>query len=268
MNRIAQALVMQLRLFLIALQFFTRIPIPAWVGFRDEWLNRSARYFPLVGLVVGSVTAVVYVAAHALWVTPVAVLLSMVAGILLTGAFHEDGFADVCDGFGGGHTPDRVLEIMKDSRVGAYGVIGAVCMLMLKWQALAALPAHVVPAALLLAHPLSRLASSALIWALPYARANGKAKPLAQSMGLFDLCIGVALLILVVGGLYLAGLFSLARCAASAMVAGLCAWRMGRWFIRRIGGYTGDCLGAVQQVSELAIYLTLLAAAPDGMTLR
>src|SRR5215216_6030305 len=102
-----QAIVHQCRLFFIALQFFTRVPVPAWVGFEPGWLQHASRYFPLVGLLVGAVGALVYALAHWLWPAPVAVLLSTAATIYLTGAFHEDGFADMCDGFGGGLTRER-----------------------------------------------------------------------------------------------------------------------------------------------------------------
>jgi adenosylcobinamide-GDP ribazoletransferase len=110
---------------------------------------------------------------------PVAVIVSTAIGIYATGAFHEDGFADMCDGFGGGMTPERVLEIMKDSRIGAYGAIGTICMLALKLTTLAMLPPLAAIGALLVAHPLSRLMATSLIWRLDYAR-EGKAKPLAQ----------------------------------------------------------------------------------------
>lgn len=114
----------QLRLFFIALQFFTRIPVPAWVGYSPLWLQQSSRYFTAVGWVVGSVSALVYFAAAQVWPQLIAVVLACIASIWLTGAFHEDGFADVCDGFGGGSNAQQVLEIMKDSRIGAYGTIG------------------------------------------------------------------------------------------------------------------------------------------------
>src|SRR5476651_521471 len=102
----------QIRLFFIALQFFTRLPIPRWVGFQPDWLHHAARYFPLVGVVVAALTA----AAAVLFPAPVAVLLSTAAGIYITGAFHEDGFADMCDGFGGGMTPERVMETVGEMR--------------------------------------------------------------------------------------------------------------------------------------------------------
>src|SRR5476651_261477 len=106
----------QIRLFFIALQFFTRLPIPRWVGFQPDWLHHAARYFPLVGVVVAALTAAVYAAAAVLFPAPVAVLLSTAAGIYITGAFHEDGFADMCDGFGGGMTPERVMETVGEMR--------------------------------------------------------------------------------------------------------------------------------------------------------
>lgn len=249
----------QLRLFFIALQFFTRIPIPAWVGFEQDWLRQSSRYFPATGWIVGGVCAGVYAAAAQLWSHAVAVVLSTVAGILLTGAFHEDGFADVCDGFGGGMTPERVLEIMKDSRVGAYGAIGILLMLVLKLTLLMSLPALTVVPALLLAHPMSRLASCSLIWFMQYARHEGKAKPLAQEMSNGEFLIACLTVMLPVAALqYYFSLPVYALLLALGLML-LLTWRMACMFQRRISGFTGDCLGATQQVAEVAIYLGLLA---------
>ncbi|MEO8599643.1 MAG: adenosylcobinamide-GDP ribazoletransferase, partial [bacterium] len=186
----------QLRLFFIALQFFTRIPIPRWVGFESDWLQHSVRYFPAVGWVVALLTAAVYGLSSLLWPQSVAVLLSTIAGIYLTGAFHEDGFADVCDGFGGGLTRQRVLEIMVDSRVGAYGAIGIALLLALKCVLLSSLPAASVVMALLMAHPLSRLLSTALIWRLQYAKTEGKSKPLAQQMSTAEFLIAALTVVL------------------------------------------------------------------------
>lgn len=253
-------LVHQCRLFFIALQFFTRLPIPRWVGFEHVWLHHASRYFALVGIVVAAVAGAVYLAASALWPLPVAALLSTAAGIYLTGAFHEDGFADTCDGFGGGLTRVRVMEIMKDSRIGTYGAVGAGLLVALKVTLLALMTPTVALAALFVAHPLSRLASSSLIWKLEYARDEGKAKPLAQHMSGAEFAIGAAcaaLPIALAGALgslpwHLLGL-------AVAASFGSAAW-LGAKFVRRIGGYTGDCLGAVQQVSEVVIYLCLLAS--------
>ncbi|BBB60101.1 adenosylcobinamide-GDP ribazoletransferase [Undibacterium sp. KW1] len=249
----------QLRLFFIALQFFTRIPIPAWVGFEPDWLRQSSRYFPATGWIVGAVCASVYAATAQLWPHAVAVVLSTIAGILLTGAFHEDGFADVCDGFGGGMTPERVLEIMKDSRVGAYGAIGILLMLALKLALLNSLPASAVVPALLLAHPLSRLASCSLIWLMQYARHEGKAKPLAQEMSNGEFFVACLTVLLPGAALLYFCPFPLYSLLLALCLVLLLTWRMARMFRRRIGGFTGDCLGATQQVAEVAIYLGLLA---------
>ena len=249
----------QSRLFFIALQFFTRVPIPRWVGYEPAWLQHASRYYPLVGLVVAAATGAVYFLVALILPPAIAVLLSTIAGIYLTGAFHEDGFADVCDGFGGGYTRERVLEIMKDSRVGAYGAIGIGLLLLLKCATLAHLPPAAAIATLFVAHPVSRLCSAVLIWRMEYARDEGKAKPLAQSMSTSE--IGIAAL---TAALPLAAIGSGGWLPWPAILAGLAAatlataW-LARFFQRRIGGFTGDCLGAVQQLSEVAIYLGILS---------
>jgi adenosylcobinamide-GDP ribazoletransferase len=250
----------QLRLFFIALQFFTRLPIPRWVGFDADWLHHASRYFPAVGLVVGTVAAMVYGLAGLVWPPAVAVLLSTVAGIYLTGAFHEDGFADTCDGLGGGMTRQRVLEIMTDSRIGAYGAIGIGLLLALKCVTLSSLSPKVAMAALLIAHPLSRLASTALIWRLDYVKSEGKAKPLAQRMSAAEFAIAAVTIVPIPAALCFIGWLSWQSLAAGLLVTVLAAGWMARKFVQRIGGYTGDCLGAVQQVTELAFYLAVLAA--------
>ncbi|HTD02971.1 adenosylcobinamide-GDP ribazoletransferase [Undibacterium sp.] len=250
----------QLRLFFVALQFFTRIPIPRWVGFDAAWLHQAARYFPAVGWVVAAWTASVYALALMIWPQPVAVVLSTAAGIWLTGAFHEDGFADVCDGFGGGSAPDRVLEIMKDSRVGAYGAIGIVLMLIMKCTVLASLPAGWVAFALLIAHPLSRLMAVSLIWRLEYARQEGKAKPLAQHMSQAEFAIACISVFLPIAVLLNCKGFLLPHFLIGLLLLVLAGLWLARMFVRRIAGYTGDCLGAVQQLSELAFYLGFAAA--------
>lgn len=250
----------QVRLFFIALQFFTRLPIPNWVGFDADWLHQASRYFPAVGLVVGAVAAGVYALASLVWPPVVAVLLSTVAGIYLTGAFHEDGFADTCDGLGGGITKQRVLEIMVDSRIGAYGAIGIGLLLALKCATLSSLSMHAAIAALLVAHPLSRLASTALIWKLDYVKQEGKSKPLAQRMSNGEFAIAVMTVLCALAAVLAAGRLSLAALAIGVASVALAAGWLARKFLRRLGGYTGDCLGAVQQVSELAFYLAVLAA--------
>lgn len=255
----------QVRLFFIALQFFTRLPIPRWVGFEPDWLSHAARYFPLVGIVIAAITSAIYIGASWMWPPLVAVLLSTISGIYLTGAFHEDGFADVCDGFGGGTTAERVLEIMQDSRIGAYGAIGIGVLLALKCAALFYLPMQAVIAVLLMAHPLSRMAAITLIWRLDYVRAAGKAKPLAQRISTAELLIALLTTSVPMLGLGWAGWLSWASIFAGAVTAMVATLVLCKIFLRRIGGYTGDCLGAVQQVAEVAFYLGVLACLRNGL---
>ncbi|ALK95662.1 adenosylcobinamide-GDP ribazoletransferase [Massilia sp. WG5] len=254
----------QVRLFFIALQFFTRLPIPSWVGFEASWLQHASRYFPLVGCVVAAVAAAVYFAAALVLPAPVVAVLSTVASIYLTGAFHEDGFADSCDGLGGGMTRERVLEIMKDSRVGAYGAIGIVCMLAAKLTTLAMLPPRVAVGALFLAHPLSRLAAASLIWTLEYVRGEGKAKPLAQQMTSREFAIAALTALLPAPILLASGWVTPAALLAALLGALLAALWLGHKLQRRLGGYTGDCLGAVQQLAEIFVYIGVLATLGHG----
>jgi adenosylcobinamide-GDP ribazoletransferase len=250
----------ELEYFFAALRFFTRLPVPRWVGHTQDQLDHAARYFPLIGILIGAIGAgVTELAALALPIGA-AVLLGMAATILATGAFHEDGFADSCDGFGGGWDKAQVLAIMKDSRVGSYATLGVGLMLLAKWNALVELDADFAPPLLAIAlvagHAVSRLASTLLIFFLEYARDDdsSKSKPLAQRMALHELAIAVA--IGLAPCLLLPPIDALVALAAAALSALLAA----RYFVRRIGGYTGDCLGAVQQVCELAFYLGLLCS--------
>ncbi|WP_066456838.1 adenosylcobinamide-GDP ribazoletransferase [Castellaniella caeni] len=247
------------RLFFTALQFFTRLPIPTWVGFKPAWLQHCTRYYPLVGWVVGGLGAFVYLLANSVWPQAVAVLLSMAASLVVTGAFHEDGFADTCDGLGGAVSKERALQIMKDSRIGTYGAAGLGLMLALKFATLNALPPAWTAAALMLAHPASRLGSALIIWRMRYAREEGKAKPLGHRMRGYELVIAS------VCGLLPAVALGAARIVPSAGVAmalllGLAGtiW-MARLLARRLDGYTGDGLGAAQQLGELGCYLGLLS---------
>jgi adenosylcobinamide-GDP ribazoletransferase len=255
--------IFELRLFFIALQFLTRVPVPRWVGFEPGWLNLSARHFPLVGLCVGAVSAAVLALGHALFGPAVAVGLAMAASVLLTGGFHEDGFADTCDALGGAVGRERALAIMKDSRIGAYGAIGLVLMLGLKAATLTALPLALAVPALLIAHTASRAAAVLLIRWLPYAGdvEHAKAKPMAQRVGAAG--VGVALVWV---ALVAAAIVGHRPAQWTPVLAGLLLAAVGtawcaRWLRRRLGGYTGDALGATQQITELLILLGWLAAA-------
>ncbi|MEZ0602572.1 adenosylcobinamide-GDP ribazoletransferase [Paraburkholderia sp. IW21] len=249
----------ELRYFFTALGYFTRVPVPRWVGYEPHYLNAAARYFPLVGVLIGGMSALVYLAALRVFPAGVAVLLSMAASLLVTGAFHEDGLADCVDAFGGAFTRDAVLRIMHDSRIGAFGAIALVITLALKWQTLAALPPMRAASLMIAAHAASRACAISYLATLDYVRAEGKAKPVAQRLS------GPALFCAAVFGLpWLLWPNGLASpnwrfaCATLAVLAAL-RFAMGRYFVRRIGGYTGDCLGFAQQIFELSIYLVGLA---------
>ncbi|MEP6873866.1 MAG: adenosylcobinamide-GDP ribazoletransferase [Burkholderiales bacterium] len=253
----------ELRLFFIALQFLTRVPVPRWVGFEAAWLNQSARQFPAVGLCVGAASAVVLVAGEALFGMAVGVGLSMAASVLITGAFHEDGLADTVDALGGAVGRERALEIMKDSRIGAYGAIGLALMLGLKATALASMPLAAAVPALLLAHTASRAAAVALIRVLPYAGAveHAKAKPMAQRVERSGLVVAAGWVVVVAAALC----WHAPRDASAVLVSLLLAlagtaW-CARWLRRSLGGYTGDALGATQQITELLMLLGWLSIA-------
>ncbi len=253
----------ELRLFFIALQFLTRVPVPAWVGWRADWMHASARHYPAVGLLVGGFGAAVLWAAAHLWPAPVAVVLSMAATVWLTGAFHEDGLADTCDALGGSVGRERALEIMKDSRLGSYGTVGLVMVLALKAAALLGLALRsfdLVLVALPLAHALSRAVPVLLLRWLVYAGdvEHAKAKPMAQQASAATLAI-VGVWALLAGAAAVAFGLELQRLALAALAAAAVALWMARWLHRRLGGYTGDTLGAAQQGAEVAIYLALLA---------
>jgi adenosylcobinamide-GDP ribazoletransferase len=243
--------------FLLALQFLTRLPVPD-PGFTPERFAASTRWHPAAGAVIGALVGLVWWAASWMFPPLVAVLVATAFGLLLTGCFHEDGFADACDGLGGGTTRERALEIMKDSRIGTYGAAGLGMMLAGKVAALAALaPSLPLFWVLFAGHALSRAASVQVIATSAYVRDHGTGKPVADGIGRdglrFALLTGAATLVPLA---LAAGLF-----APAAGLAGLVlgALTMRSAFERRLGGYTGDCLGATQQCAEIGFYLGLLA---------
>lgn len=256
-----------LRHFLLALQFFTRIPVTGrladWVGYSPAMLRASAGHFPGVGWVVGAVAAgVLALGLRLLPAGPlgalVAALLATAATVWLTGGFHEDGLADSADGLGGGLTRERALAIMKDSRIGSYGTLALGLALGLK-VALTALLAQqgagLAAATVLAAHVLSRAAPPAVMRAMPYVgEADGsKAKPLADAISPRGLWTGLAWSLPALGLLgWGAGGWPL---ATAVLLWALALGHMRRLLRRRLQGFTGDTLGATQQLCELALYL-------------
>nr|WP_288833655.1 adenosylcobinamide-GDP ribazoletransferase [uncultured Flavobacterium sp.] len=252
----------ELHIFFTALMFYTRIPCPKNIDHHPDYLNKASRYFPVIGWLVGGISFVVFYFAALFFSNEIAVILSIIAGILVTGAFHEDGFADVCDGFGGGWTKEKILLIMKDSAIGAYGAIGLVLLFLLKFQGLVQLVEETNSIAIgfllfVSAHSVSRLAAISIVFTHQYSRedASSKSKPIAQNFTWRE----------VVGALFF-GLLPL-------LVLAVFFWQMllvlipvflfrfflARYFQKWIGGYTGDCLGATQQVCEVVFYLSSIA---------
>lgn len=272
-----------LRHYLLALQFFTRIPVngrlAAWVGYSSAMLRASARHFPgvgwLVGALVAGVTGVLMDHLPDAGFSPlVAAVWGTMFGVLITGAFHEDGLADVADGLGGTQDRERALLIMKDSRVGAFGAIAVGLVLLAKVSLLALLGSVNTPllcSALFLAHVVSRTWPLLLIRLMPHVgdAAGSKSKPLADQISGGSL---LAALIWCVSAIALMAYAQeathfiadedsslvLLQALMSALVAsGLAFVLMWRWFWTRLQGFTGDCLGTTQQLCELAFYLGL-----------
>jgi adenosylcobinamide-GDP ribazoletransferase len=256
------------KIFLTAVMFLTRIPVPGTIDHSPVYLQQARRYFPVVGWIVGALSALAFLVFSRYVSTDAGILASMITGLFVTGAFHEDGFADVCDGFGGGWTREKILHIMKDSRIGAFGAIGLMAILSSKFVLLAALPGYNPDLrhpsssvfftyrwfilALIVAHSLSRLMPVLVMQGGTYAADPdlSKARPLATGDPLSPAVLVVTILLALVPFAFLPWPFLLV-----VIPALYTTYSMYRYFTKWIGGYTGDCLGAIQQVTEIVIYL-------------
>jgi adenosylcobinamide-GDP ribazoletransferase len=252
-NRLAQ----EGRFLATAFSLLTRLRVPGLAGFEESWLASSVPYFPVAGLAVGLAAAAAYLLAGLLWPAGVAAVAALATAAWMTGGLHEDGWADVFDGLAASRdgNRERMLAAMKDSRIGSIGGLALILLLLGKLAALAALPAGEVVRSLLAAHLLSRWSNLPLLWRLPYVRPEGgMGRALAGNVtgGRFAAGSAVALVLTaaVLGGAILPIVRALAATALAALGAGL-------FFRRRLGGITGDCLGATQQLAELAVLLAL-----------
>ena len=245
----------------LAVKLLTRIPLRRSEEEPSTPVAPSAAvpYYPLVGMLVGAISGIVFCLAHLVFPVTLAVLLATAASLLATGALHEDGFADACDGLGGGATRERALEIMRDSRLGTYGVAGLGLMLAAKVLALSAAPVEAIPWLLVVAHAASRASAGFALATGAYARVDGIATSLADAPAARG---GVAFAVLVGVGAFA---LLLLESPPATLVGGFVGLALGHFLMRRayerkLGGYTGDCLGGVQQASELGLYLGALAA--------
>ena len=251
----------QWQLFCLAVMFFTRFPVPKSTPYSADLMNKANRYFPLVGLLIAILLSGLYFGLRFIFPLDIAVLLIMIASLLFTGAFHEDGLADMSDGMGGGFSVEKRLAIMKDSRIGTYGAVTLLVSLLLKFTLLVALAKQeLLISSLVLAYVLSRAVAASLIFNTAYVsdEASSKSKPLANQQSLIELlmvlsCGFLALVVFIKQPWFITLVVS--------VVISLAVFRFifRRWLIKRISGFTGDCLGAAQQISELVIYLCIVA---------
>ncbi|HZP06431.1 MAG TPA: adenosylcobinamide-GDP ribazoletransferase [Terracidiphilus sp.] len=231
-----------------AFQFLTRVPLPAF-AWSSSGLSRSAKFFPLVGVAIGSAAAVLH-----LWLSPhfpasIAAMLIVLFTVLVTGGLHEDGLADVADAFGGGHDPDQILSILKDSRIGSYGAIALLFSIASRVLLLALIPGDRFTRYVISAQMLCRWTILPLGFVLPAARKQeGQGARVAKQ---------VSLISLTVGSFFAFGImvFLLRIDAVEPIIVTLLLTVLsGLYYRSRIGGITGDCFGATIQLAEIAVY--------------
>lgn len=259
----------EIQAFFTAVMFYTRIPCPSWVDHSEEYLTLSRKYFPLIGWIVGGLSGLIVLIFLNFLSVQITIFLSMGISMLLTGAFHEDGFADTLDGFGGGWTKEKILTIMKDSRLGTYGVLGLLILLPIKFLALMELVDWAkgnaysfefyqsLLACFISGHAISRFMALTFFRTHQYAKLNdkigSKSKPMAmEKINTLDLFVAT------ITGLLPLALFQSYTVFLVLIPCFIAKWWLGRWFNKWIDGFTGDTLGAVQQITEVIFYLSLL----------
>lgn len=232
----------------VAFQFLTRVPMPSTV-FEIASLSRAIKFFPLVGLVVGSGAALLQRLLTSHLSRPLVAFAVLSYLVLITGCLHEDGLADCADGFGGGWTKDQILVILKDSRIGSYGATALVLSLLMRYLLLASLPMEHFAAYVISAHVLCRWSSLPLSYFLPPAREQeGQGARIAKLTSLSSLIFGSLFSLAVVA-------FALRWSAVAPLLVAILAVVLSGWlYFRKIGGVTGDCFGATNQLTEIAVY--------------
>jgi len=236
--------------FFIAVQFLTRVPVPGVLNSSEEELGKAAAFFPLVGVAVGGGAALVFLMMQRVLPLSASVLCAITFTAFITNAFHEDGLADAFDGFGGGWTKDRVLEIMRDSRIGTYGTLALIFLILGKLNFLSSLPSAQIWRWLIIAHMGARWTILPLCVWLPYARAEGQGKLVAKQVGALEVATATATLLVALL------LIPWRAALAALLVTSLVTLLSGLYFRARLQGITGDCLGATNQLTEVSLYLT------------
>ncbi|QEL18236.1 adenosylcobinamide-GDP ribazoletransferase [Limnoglobus roseus] len=243
-----------------AVQFLTRVPLPGGMNRpnADPGLLKSAVvYFPLIGALVGAFTGGIIGLTQLLWPALIAVVLGLIVEALLTGGFHEDAVADCCDAFGGGWSREDVLRIMKDSRIGSFGGLGLILAVTLRTAGLLAIPPEQILAVAIAAGTLGRWAALLLMSAIPpVTNRDGLAKDVGQRVGWPAVAVG---LLLAVPGVVGFAVVDPIRCSAAVIAVGLMTALWGWYVRRRLGGVTGDCLGAGCYFAQLVVLLAATA---------
>jgi adenosylcobinamide-GDP ribazoletransferase len=246
--------------FLLAVQFLTRLPVPGLsnitADIAKQGLTKSVIWFPAVGAIVGFMTAVVLITADYIWPRAIAVIIALIFEARLTGAFHEDAVADFCDGFGGGMTPERIHEIMKDSRIGTYGALGLGLAVGLRAALLILLPDSLLLPALIASACFGRYIAVCLMASVvPMKQTSGLAKDIGAQTQMEQWAAASVLTVPFVVPLFMtAPMQALAALAASGLFI---IW-FRRFLMRHLGGVTGDCLGFGVYAGQI---IMLLAAA-------
>lgn len=251
----------QFKIFLAALGFFTRIPVPSSISSNEIFLGKVYLFSPYVGIIVGVLTAFSFLVLNMFLPVVVSVIGSVICSVLLTGAFHEDGLADVCDGFGGGWRREDILRIMKDSVIGTYGAAGLFLALLLKISLLFSLPSELIPLGIFSAHILSRSVAISFTYKMNYARSDDS----KTGSALMSVSFLQMILILLPGMLSLLIFNNLYVLVSFGLLLVFVLYFRG-YIIKQINGYTGDCLGAVQQLSEILIYLSLVVLSYNNLS--
>jgi adenosylcobinamide-GDP ribazoletransferase len=234
--------------FLVAVQFLTRLPVLR-VRFDPESLSRAAKFFPVVGLMIGLGASVLQRVAAPHLSRPLGALLVLTFLVLITSGLHEDGLADTADGFGGGWNREQILTIMRDSRIGSFGALALILSVLARFLLLSNLPVSRFTAFIVSAHVLCRWTTLPLSCFLPSAReSDGQGARIARKISPPSLLVGTLLSFAIV--FYFMRTGSWIPVLASLVITAL----SGLYYSRRIGGVTGDCFGATNQLTEIAVY--------------
>lgn len=234
--------------FLVALQFLTILPVKIKSEIKDEDFGSSLIYFPVVGLLIGLLLSI-FAFLFGFLPNLVKSILILIASIVITGGIHLDGFADTCDGFYGSRSKEKILEIMRDSHIGVMGVVGIVSLLLLKFSLLVNLPQNILCKSLIMMATFSRWSQGLVCSTSGYARQEGKAKFFIEHAERNAV---------IAGGLFTLALFLLMAKLKGLVIfilAFLSALLFTQYVKRKIGGMTGDTIGATSEIAEVLVLL-------------